>query len=173
MIRLFSHWCHWRPLAQALLDSAFVIVGIVIALMWSRHGLPIDHKQIVVFCLLLIAVAMSISALLGVYQRIHRRTIIDGRTQALLAVYLSFPIAYALYILLPLAPANPELAQLSAMSAVFGLLVSRISTNATNAGTSKHRILVFGTGAKALEVKRTLNISDPAAEIVGFFAGPN
>ena len=173
MIRLFSHWCHWRPLAQALLDSAFVIVGIVIALMWSRHGLPIDHKQIVVFCLLLIAVAMSISALLGVYQRIHRRTIIDGRTQALLAVYLSFPIAYALYILLPLAPANPKLAQLSAMSAVFGLLVSRISTNATNAGTSKHRILVFGTGAKALEVKRTLSRSDPAAEIVGFFAGPN
>jgi sugar transferase (PEP-CTERM system associated) len=32
---------------------------------------------------------------------------------------------------------------------------------------------VFGTGVKAQEVKRALDKSDPAAEIVGFFAGPN
>ncbi len=32
---------------------------------------------------------------------------------------------------------------------------------------------MFGTGVKANEVKRALNKSDPSAEIVGFFAGPN
>ena len=174
MIRLFSHWIRWRPLAQALLDSSFVIVGVVIALMWNRHGLPIDHKQVILFGLILVAVAMSISALLGFYQRIHKRTIVDTRAQALLSVYLSFPIAYAIYILLPLAPASRELAQLSAMSAVFGILVSRVSaSNPATSGLAKRRILVFGTGVKAHEVKRALDRSDPAAEIVGFFAGPN
>ena len=80
MIRFFSHWVRWRPLAQALLDSSFVIVGIVIALMWNRHGLPIDHRQVILFSLILIASAMSISALLSMYQRIHRRMIIDARS---------------------------------------------------------------------------------------------
>ena len=174
MIRLFHHWFHWRPLAQALLDSSFVIVGVVIALMWNRHGLPIDHKQVVLFGLILVASAMSISTLLGFYQRIHKRTIIDARTQALLSLYLSFPIAYAIYVLLPLASASRELAQLSAMSAVFGILVSRISASKpSTSGLAKRRILVFGTGVKAYEVKRALNKSDPTAEIVGFFAGPN
>lgn len=174
MIHFFNHWIHWRPLAQALLDSSFVIVGVIIALMWNRHGLPIDHKQVVLFGLILVASAMSISTLLGYYQRIHKRTNIDARVQALLSLYLSFPISYALYVLLPLAPASRELAQLSAMSAVFGILVSRVSaTKPSTSGLAKRRILVFGTGVKAYEVKSALSKSDPAAEIVGFFAGPN
>ena len=94
MIRIFNHWFHWRPLAQALLDSSFVIVGVVIAITWTRQGLPIDHQQVILFGLIVIAVAMSLSSLIGLYQRIHTRTIIDARTQALLSIYLSFPIAY-------------------------------------------------------------------------------
>jgi sugar transferase (PEP-CTERM system associated) len=174
MIRLFSHWIRWRPLAQALLDSSFVIVGVVIVLMWDRHGLPIDHKQVILFGLILVAVAMSLSALLGLYQRIHTRSIVDVRARALLSVYVSFPITYAIYVLLPLAPASRELAQLSAMSAVFGILVSRFSaSNSATSGFAKRQILVFGTGVKAHEVKRALDRSDPTAVIVGFFAGPN
>ena len=174
MIRHLKNWFHWRPLAQALLDSSFVIVGVAITVMWHHHGLPIDHKQVVLFGLVIVAVAMFLSTLLGLYQRIHKRTIIDTRTQALLSIYLSFPIAYTIYVLLPLAPVSRELAQLSAMSAVFGILVSRISgSNSTASRVAKRRILVFGTGIKAHEVKRALNKSDPSAEIVGFFAGPN
>jgi sugar transferase (PEP-CTERM system associated) len=174
MIRHLKNWFHWRPLAQALLDSSFVIVGVAIVVMWHHHGLPIDNKQIVLFGLVIIAVAMFLSTLLGLYQKIHKRAIIDMRTQALLSIYLSFPIAYTIYVLLPLAPASRELAHLSAMSAVFGILVSRISgSNSTTSKVAKRRILVFGTGIKAHEVKRALNKSDPSAEIVGFFAGPN
>lgn len=113
--------------------------------------------------------------MIGLYQRIHTRTIIDARTQALLSIYLSFPIAYSFYVLLPLAPASRELAQLSAMSAVFsGLLVTRVSAwPSAKPGVTKRRILVLGTGIKAQEVKRALYRSDPSAEIVGFYAGAN
>ncbi len=174
MIRIFNHWFHWRPLAQVLLDSSFVIVGVVIALTWTRQGLPIDHQQVILFGLIVIAVAMSLSSLIGLYQRIHTRTIIDARSQALLSIYLSFPIAYAVYVFLPLAPASRELAQLSVMSAVFGLLVTRVSAwPSASPSVAKRRILVLGTGIKAQEVKRALYRSDPSAEIVGFYAGAN
>ena len=174
MIRLFNHWIHWRPLAQALLDSSFVIIGVIIVVMWSRNGLPIDHKQFILFGLIVVAVAMLINTLISFYQRIHEHTVITGRAYLFLSLYLSFPIAYAIYILLPLAPASRELAQLSLMSAAFGLLVTRVrSLDPVTSKVAKRRILVFGTGIKAHEVRQALIRSDPSAEIVGFFAGPN
>jgi len=174
MIRIFSHWFHWRPLLQALLDSSFIIVGVFILLMWSRNGLQIDHKQFILFSSIVVAVAMFINTLISFYQRIHKHTVITGRAYFFLSLYLSFPIAYAIYSLLPLAPASRELAQLSVMSAAFGLLVTRIkSLDPVTSKVAKRRILVFGTGIKAHEVKRALTRSDPSAEIVGFFAGPN
>lgn len=174
MIRIFSHWFHWRPLLQALLDSSFIIVGVFILLMWSRNGLQIDPKQFILFGLIVAAVAMFINTLIGLYQRIHGHNVITGRAYLFLSLYLSFPIAYTIYVLLPLAPASRELAQLSVMSAAFGLLVTRIkSLDPVTSKVAKRRILVFGTGIKAHEVKRALIRSDPSAEIVGFFAGPN
>jgi sugar transferase (PEP-CTERM system associated) len=60
------------------------------------------------------------------------------------------------------------------MSAAFGILVSRITTlNPTAFALGKRRILIFGTGAKAHEVKRALDRSDPTVEVVGFVSGPN
>lgn len=174
MIRLFNHWFHWRPLLQALLDSSFILVGVIILLMWSRNGLQIDHKQFIMLGLIVVAVAMFINTLLSLYQRIHEHIVITGRAHLFLSLYLSFPIAYAIYILLPLAPASRELAQLSLMSAAFGLLVTRVrSLDPVTSKVAKRRILVFGTGIKAHEVRQALISSDPSAEIVGFFAGPN
>jgi len=174
LIRLFRHWFRWRPLAQVLLDGSFFIVGVFIAVMWTRHGLQINYQQVVLFGLIVVASAMFLSSLFYLHQRIHKREVIGVRTATVLSLYLSFPIAYAIYVFLPLAPASRELVQLSAMSAIFGILVSRIgATDSITSGLTKRRILVFGTGIKANEVKRTLTKSDPSAEIVGFIAGPN
>jgi len=142
--------------------------------MWTRHGLQINYQQVVLFGLIVVASAMFLSSLFYLHQRIHKREVIGVRTATVLSLYLSFPIAYAIYVFLPLAPASRELVQLSAMSAIFGILVSRIgATDSITSGLTKRRILVFGTGIKANEVKRTLTKSDPSAEIVGFIAGPN
>ena len=71
MNRMFSHWLYWRPLAQALLDSAFIVVGALIALGWASSGLPINQKQVALFGLIYVTVAMLITALLGINQRIN------------------------------------------------------------------------------------------------------
>ena len=174
MIRLFNHWFHWRPLLHALLGSSFVIVGVIITLMWTHNGLQIDHKQLILFGLIVVVVGMLINTLISLYKRAHEHTVITGHEYLLLSFYLSFPIAYAIYILLPFASVSPELAQLSVMSATFGLLVTRVrSLDPVISKVSKRRILVFGTGIKAHEVSQALIRSDPSAEIVGFFAGPN
>jgi FlaA1/EpsC-like NDP-sugar epimerase len=166
---MFTHWLYWRPLAQTLFDSAFIIVVALIAFGWANSGLPIDQKQVVVFGLIYVAVAMLITALLGINQRINPQTAIGPRTRILFSVYLSFPIAYLIDVLF-FVRFDRELLYMAIMAAVFGVLVSRIGMSGSrDPEHAKRRILVFGTGSKAIEVRDALRKSDRNAVIVGFF----
>jgi len=158
-----------------LFDFSFVIVGIIIALMWVGNGLPVNYKHVILFAMILAATMLVINTGLGLYQRIHNRTVTESRARAVLSLYLSVPIAYGIFGLLPMTAVSREFLQLSAMSAIFGMLVNRVSSsNSTSpGGMLTRRILVFGTGPRALAVKTALNKSDPSAEIVGFFPSPN
>lgn len=174
MIKVFNHWFRWRTLAQMIFDLSFVIVGMLIVSMWVGSGLPINHKQIIVFAVILGITMLVINTWLGFYQRIHGRTITESRARAVLSLYLAVPVAYGIFALLPLTDINREFVQLSAMSAVFGMLVNRVSASHTEASSlMTRRILVFGTGSQALAVKQALNKSDPSTEIVGYFPSPN
>jgi sugar transferase (PEP-CTERM system associated) len=174
MIKVFNHWFRWRTLAQMLFDLSFVIVGMLIVSMWVGSGLPINHKQIIIFAVILGITMLVINAWLGFYQRIHGRTITESRARAVLSLYLAVPVAYGIFALLPLTDINREFVQLSAMSAIFGMLVNRVNASHTEATSlMTRRILVFGTGSQALAVKQALNKSDPSAEIVGYFPSPN
>jgi len=174
MIRLFNHWLRWHSIGQMLFDFSFVIVGLVIAVMWVGNGLPVNIKQVLIFGLLLGVAMLVINSWLGFYQRYNNRTIMESRARAVLSLYLAVPVAYGIFALLPLTGVSHEFLQLSAMSAVFGMLVTRVSAaHAPTTGMPTRKIMVFGTGARALGVKRALNKSDPSAEIVGFFPSPN
>ena len=175
MAQNFAHLFRWRQVAEMLFDFSFVIVGIIIALMWVGNGLPVNYKHVILFAMILAATMLVINTGLGLYQRIHNRTVTESRARAVLSLYLSVPIAYGIFGLLPMTAVSREFLQLSAMSAIFGMLVNRVSTSnsASPGGMLTRRILVFGTGPRALAVKTALNKSDPSAEIVGFFPSPN
>ncbi|MDR2189019.1 MAG: TIGR03013 family PEP-CTERM/XrtA system glycosyltransferase [Azonexus sp.] len=174
MIKLFNHWIRWRPLLQMLFDFSFIIVGIVIAMMWVHSGLPVNHQQVLLFAILLAAAMLVINAWLGFYQRLNSRTPMENRARAVLSLYVAIPVAYGIYALLPLTGVNREFVELSAMSAVFGMLVTRITAaQSSAAGILTRRIMVYGTGARALTIKQELDKSDPSAEIIGFFPAPN
>ena len=174
MLRIFNGWFGLRHLAQMLFDFSFVIVGILIAVMWVGNGLPINYKHVVVFALILAATMLMINSLLGLYQRVHNRTVTESRARAVLSLYLAVPIAYGIFGLFPITSFNREFMQLSALSAIFGMLVNRVSApKESSSGLLSRRILVFGTGERALAVKNALTKSDPSAKIVGFFPSPN
>lgn len=173
MIRLFNHWIRWRTCIQVLFDLSFVMVVVVIAAAWIGNGLPIHLDMVAIYALILGITMLALNGWLGFYQKIHNRTVQQTRARAVLSLYLAVPIAYGIFAMLPLAELSRDLLQLSAMAAVFGMLTNRVSTAHTATSVITHRVLVFGTGAKALMVKRTLAKADPYVEIVGFYPGPN
>lgn len=91
---------------------------------------------------------------------------------------LSFVVALVTMVLVLIGsapPVNLELLQLSAISSAFGILVNCGTSPRSSASTKliKRRVLVLGTGARALEVKGAFEKSNPSSTIVGFYPSPN
>ncbi|WP_153117201.1 TIGR03013 family XrtA/PEP-CTERM system glycosyltransferase [Rhodocyclus tenuis] len=174
MVRLFNHWLRWRSLAQMLFDFSFVTIGLLVAVLWIGNTFPADRQQILVFSALLGVAMLVVNSLLGFYQRYIKRSILQSSALAVVSIYLAIPLAYGIYAIMPMTGVDKDFMQLSALSAVFGMLVARVGSNHTAvSGILTRRILVFGTGAAALQVQQALEKSDPSAMILGFFPCPN
>lgn len=167
-----GHTFRTATLLQVLFDFGFVFVGIFIAILWIRGGLPIDILVLTAYAAILALTMLVLNSWLGFYQRIHDRTVDDSRARAVLALHLSVPVAYLLFLILPVARVDRTLLELSGMAALFGMLSYRVfaAHRKSNARVT-HRILVFGVGNEAVKVAASLNQEDPTIQIVGFYPG--
>lgn len=168
-----GHTLRTATLLQILIDFSFIFVGILIAAMWVRSGLPIDSALLVAYAGILALTSLAVNSWLGFYQRIHDRTVEDSQARAVLALHLSVPIAYVIFLLLPIAKADRVFLELSGMAALFGMLSHRVfASHRKSRARVVHRILVFGVGQEAAKVTTSLNQEDPTIQVIGFYPGP-
>jgi len=163
-------WISWRTLIDILADFSFVVVVIVIAARWVGNGLPVDGIMVLVYALILMATMLPINAWLGLYQRVHYRTVFETRARAVLALHLAVPAAAAIFWLLPMAPHTRGFLELAGMAGLFGVLINRIRlSHAKSLPPPRERLLVYGTGERAKAVLEELD-NNTTATVVGFFA---
>ncbi|WP_284155296.1 TIGR03013 family XrtA/PEP-CTERM system glycosyltransferase [Sulfuricystis multivorans] len=171
---LKTMWHLFRPdtLLEVIFDFGFVFVGIIIAVMWVKNGLPVDYGLVAAYAAILALVMLAINAWLGFYQRIHDRTIEDSRARAVLALHLSIPVAYLIFLILPSVNGDRTLFELSGMAALFGMLSYRVmASHRRQHALVTHRILIFGAGKEAETVAASLSKEDQTVRVVGFYPG--
>ena len=173
MIKVFSHWVHWKTIAQIVLDLVFPVACVLLAVFWVGHGGGVNLEIVVTYAVVFALAMIFFNAWLGLYQRAHSRTVAQTRARAVLSLYLSVPLAYAVFAVLSIADVNRELLLLSGLAALFGTLAHRVYTMHSRTGTMMvHRVLIFGAGPEAESVGKVLKRSDPDIEIVGFYPSP-
>jgi sugar transferase (PEP-CTERM system associated) len=173
MIKLFNHWLRLRTVLEMVTDFAFVIVGVIAAVLWVGSHLAVDMPVVIACSLALAITTLSFNAWLGFYQNAQSRSLAQSLLRAGGALAVAAVFAYGLFSWAPLSDGSRELLALPAMTAVFGMVVHRLG--AAHAGSSPmlvRRVLVFGAGEHALAVRRALDRSDPNAYIVGFYPSP-
>lgn len=173
VIKMFNHYLHWRTLLQILFDFSFVTAVVVLTAMWLGSGLPVDLKMVTAYGAILAVCVLPINTWLGFYQRVRQRSPAQTRGRAVLSLYLSVPIAYGIFSLLPLAEVSRDFLELAAMTGVFGMLTYHVTMGHTAAAVLKHRVLIFGSGEQALSVGKALAQSDPGIDVVGFYPSAN
>ena len=173
MIKVFSHWIHWKTIVQIVLDLLLPVACVLLAvIIWGVGGQD-DFEVVIVYSVIFALVMVVFNGWLGLYHRAHSRTITQTRARAVLSLYLAVPLAYSVFFLLSIANANQKLLLLSGLAALFGTLVHRVYTMHSRTGSMmQHRVMIFGAGPEAKSVGKVLKKSDPDIHIVGYYPGP-
>ncbi len=174
MIKIFNHYFPRRTLLQIFWDFGFAVLLVVVAVMWRAHD-PIAGISVAVTSACLLAAGMvAINSALGLYERVHSRSIMQSRARGALSLLLTLGLAYVILGVLPLQRADLEFLAIAVPIGVFIVLFHRISVaHSTAQSKLRTRVLVFGTGMRAKLVSKSLKRSDPNVDLVGFYAGPN
>ena len=173
MIKVFSHWIHWKTIFRIALDVIFPVICVVLAVFWWGLSGQVNIATVVVYAVIFALIMVVFNSWLGLYSRTHTRTISQTRARAVLSLYLSVPLAYGVFSFLSIADDNQRLLLLSGLVALFGTLAHRVYTMHSGAGTMMmHRVLIFGAGPAATSVGKVLKRSDPDIQIVGFYPSP-
>lgn len=173
MIKVFSHWIHRKTFFQIVLDLVFPIICVLLAVSWIDNGRTEGFRNVIAYTVIFALAMVMFNAGLGLYQRAHDRTAAQTRARALLALYLSVPLAYAVFATLSISDVNRELLLLSGLAALFGTLAHRVYVlHNNNVPMMAHRVLIFGAGPEAESVGKVLTQCDPGIRIVGFYPSP-
>lgn len=173
MIKVFSHWLHWRTIFQVALDLLFPVVCMSVAAIWIGRGGKVELQTVVVYAVIFAATMIVLNAWLGFYQRTSSRTLAQTRARAVLSLYLAVPLAYVVFSILSIAEVSRELLLLSGLAALFGTLAHRVYVAHSRTGSMLvHRVMIFGAGVEAESVGNVLRKSDPDIQIVGFYPSP-
>ncbi len=168
--RPITFWIHWRTLIDVLADFSFIVIVIVTAVRWIGAGLPIDMKLVLTYALIVSLTMLPINAWLGLYQRVHYRTLHDSRARAVLSLHLAVPIAAGIFTLLQLAEVSRDFLEVAAMVGLFGVLTNRVRmAHARRRPLPKDRVLVYGIGERAKMVKEALDQAVDQVDVVGYY----
>ena len=170
MIKVFNHWFHRKTVTQVAVDLMFPVVCVVLAAVWLGGGTHLELDRIVFYAIIFALTMIVLNSWLGIYQRVHTRTLAETRARAVLSLYLAIPLAYVVFSLMAISEVDRGFMLLSGLAALFATLVRRVhGAHSLPGSLLRHRVLVFGAGEEAENVGRVLSKSDPDIQIVGFY----
>lgn len=169
MIKPFSYG-RWGGLLQLSFDFIFLAVIVLSAVKWIEQGPPLDVVALALYASVLVSAVLAFRAWSGISRQSSPREDTHRLPKPLaFLLYLVVPIVYAVSAVLPLVEMNRQLLELSALAVAFTILTTRLIALPGAPATLRSRVLVFGTGEKALAVERALRDSDPGVQIIGFY----
>ena len=175
MIKIFNHYVH-RSTLRGITFDASVVFGLVVIALMLQPGSRFDQNMSLAgtHALSLTACLFVINSASGLYERSANTSFGHSCMRALCALAVLLPLTYAIFSLLPADMVKRATVQASAMAGVAAVVVRRVYLAHWQAvQPARTRILIFGAGAAAEVVGRTLAASDPNAHVVGYVPGPN
>ena len=174
MIRVFNHYFPRRAIIHMLFDFALILLAVGSAVM-ARTQQPQLLLSVLVIGVLSFAICVFIiNTASGLYRQAHNRSLHQSVARAFLALLLALPAAYGIFSLTPASIADTGAIKLAAMIGVAAVLVHRVyAAHAASQTRLRSKVLIFGSGAAAQLIGKTIRTADPHADVVGYFPGPN
>lgn len=174
LIRVFNRYLGRRTFVQVLFDLSLIILSLLVVVITlidkpypvmpvaATHGISLAAFMLVV------------NTASGFYRQRSDHTLGQSCLRALLVLAIVLPLAYAIFSYVPNGAGVRDVLQLAAMIGVAAVTANRVyAQHAGKLKRSRHRVLIFGAGARAKLVGETLIKVVPKTNVVGYLAGPN
>jgi hypothetical protein len=178
LVKLFNHYFHRRTLFQMGLDMTLVTVVFMAILLTMADGGKTSSGLIVRGLgrgLLMGVGFLAVNAALGFYDRGNAFSTTQIWARALVSFVVTGLVVVGVLLLLPL-PAfyGRTEAVLGVMMAATVLLLYQVLVGQSlTTRLTRRKVLVYGTGTRALAVGERVKRPSSNAELVGYFASPN
>lgn len=174
MVRIFNHYFHKRTLCEISFDAGLVTL-LVIAFFFYQSTEPLMATSTVFTGAIMMATGVStINTGLGLYQPTQNLTKRQMRWRVLAALCLSLPLAYLVFRFSPVPPQEEKSFILALLAALGLMLVFRGYMAGTLSERLNHtRVLVYGSGPRALHTGDMLKATDPTVDLIGYYANPS
>ncbi len=175
MLKIFSHYFPTHTLVQIASDVLILFVGVMLAVVLQPEA-GADAWRTVLPSALLFAMAMVVlNGVTGFYRPVAGQRFKDVIARVLVGVFVSIPVAYAVFSVLPWGEFSSEAVEMSVLM-VLGLMLAMraFSNRGPRSAMLSRRVLVFGTGDEAKAVASALG--DPSLrgmQLVGFMPSGN
>ena len=176
LVNLFNHYFHRRTLIQMMLDmvlvtSAFMVTLVVMSddVQWAQLMRGLGRG------LLMGAGFLAVNSTLGFYDRSNAFSTTQIWARALVSFFFTGLIVVGVLLLLPLAAfyGRTEAVIIVMMATTVLLLYQVLVGQFFTTTLTRRKVLVYGTGARALAVGETVRKLSSNAELLGYFASPN
>jgi len=178
LVKLFNHYFHRRTLLQMALDMTLVAAVFMAILLTMAEAGRIDGALIVRGLgrgLLMGVGFLAGNAALGFYDRTNAFSTTQMWARALVSFGVTGMIVVGTLLLLPLATfyGRTEAVMGVMMVAMVLLLYQVLVGQFLVSRLTRRKVLVYGTGTRALAVGERVKRPSSNAELVGYFASPN
>ena len=127
---------------------------------------------IVLTSIFLVVCILIIHSGLGFYQRVHHWTFKQIRLRGVLSLFLSLTLAYVIFRISDIRLADEKTFHMALVASVAIMVSHRIyAFHALKKGVLRQRVLVYGSGARALAVGKMLVSEDSSVDLVGYYVG--
>ena len=176
MVKLFNHYFHRRTIIQMALDMVLVTAAFMATLMIMSDNLHGAQMLRGLGRGLLMGVGfLAVNSALGFYDRSNAFSTTQTWARALVSFVVTGLIVVGVLLLLPLAAfyGRTEAVIIVMMATTVLLLYQVLVGQLLTRAMTRRKVLVYGTGSRALAVGETVQKPSSNAELVGYLASPN
>lgn len=172
MIKLLNQYFYMQAISGIFFDFILLICLFLLSISWHLPISELVNNSVILYFFFLGVVIIVINNWLGFYAFIANKSVIEINIRGLISFFVSLLVSYIVLSSIKINDSDKLAFSLALFGSVFIMLTHRIYVlRKVSKGNLRQRILVYGSGSRAISVGQKLESTDSNVDLVGYYTG--
>ena len=161
-----------QAISGIFFDFILLICLFLLSISWHLPISELVNNSVILYFFFLGVVIIVINNWLGFYAFIANKSVIEINIRGLISFFVSLLVSYIVLSSIKINDSDKLAFSLALFGSVFIMLTHRIYVlRKVSKGNLRQRILVYGSGSRAISVGQKLESTDSNVDLVGYYTG--